>query len=277
MKALVEELLLLARLDEGMSLHRRPVDLTALAEDVLQDAHSTNPSRHITTRPRTRHPAPRETKPPSVESSATSSPTHSSIPRPTPISPFGSHDERIAASSRSETPVPGMTPADAAHAFDRFWRAETSRTRTGSGLGLPIAQAIVNAHGGTIHLETTSATWHHRAGRTAPRIRTPVADTQPSTATRDPTTRPAYLTKALPQHWPRAGGSVSINGLTGSALLRVNLGYFVGSIMRSGKAIVKAFTAPFHRFDQRRRPLPVGSRLITARYTHLSAACSLGK
>ncbi len=48
-----------------------------------------------------------------------------------------------------------MTAAEAAHAFDRFWRAETSRTRTGSGLGLPIAQAIVNAHGGTIHLETT--------------------------------------------------------------------------------------------------------------------------
>ena len=46
-----------------------------------------------------------------------------------------------------------MTAAEAAHAFDRFWRAETSRTRTGSGLGLPIAQAIVNAHGGTIHLK----------------------------------------------------------------------------------------------------------------------------
>ena len=48
-----------------------------------------------------------------------------------------------------------MTAAEAAHAFNRFWRAETSRTRTGSGLGLPIAQAIVTAHGGTIRLQTT--------------------------------------------------------------------------------------------------------------------------
>jgi two-component system, OmpR family, sensor kinase len=48
-----------------------------------------------------------------------------------------------------------MTAEEATRAFDRFWRAETSRTRTGSGLGLPIAQAIVNAHGGTICLATT--------------------------------------------------------------------------------------------------------------------------
>jgi hypothetical protein len=41
--------------------------------------------------------------------------------------------------------------------------------------------------------------------------------------------------------------------------------------------MVKAFNAPFQRLDQRFRPLPVGSRLMTARYTHLSAAWSLGK
>ena len=50
----------------------------------------------------------------------------------------------------------GMAPADAEHAFDRFYRADAARGRDsgGSGLGLAIAQAIVEAHGGTIELTT---------------------------------------------------------------------------------------------------------------------------
>jgi two-component system OmpR family sensor kinase len=49
-----------------------------------------------------------------------------------------------------------MNPDDAAHAFDRFYRADASRTRDsgGSGLGLSIAKAIVDAHGGEITLDT---------------------------------------------------------------------------------------------------------------------------
>ncbi len=276
MKALVEELLLLARLDEGMSLHNRSVNLPVLTEDVLQDAHSTNPSRHITTHlePDIRTPGDEAALRRVISNLVTNALVH------TPAD----SDLTIRLTQRANRCLleirdtgPGMTPADAAHAFDRFWRAETSRTRTGSGLGLPIAKAIVNAHGGTIHLETTPQ--HGTTVQVELRLESehpsPTPNPPPPHETRQPVRH--ISPKPYPQHWPRAGGSVSINGLTGSALLRVNLGYFVGSIMRSGKAIVKAFTAPFHRFDQRRRPLPVGSRLITARYTHLSAACSLGK
>src|SRR5262249_24545769 len=50
----------------------------------------------------------------------------------------------------------GMAPADASHAFDRFYRADALRNRDsgGSGLGLAIAKAIVDAHGGVIELTT---------------------------------------------------------------------------------------------------------------------------
>ena len=72
-------------------------------------------------------------------------------------------------------------------------------------------------------------------------------------------------------------GVLSHKRCNGFGSLRVNLCYFVASIIRSGKAIVKAFKAPFHRFDQRWRPLPVGSRLMTARYTHLRAHAGIDR
>lgn len=51
----------------------------------------------------------------------------------------------------------GMDPAVAERMFDRFWRAAPSRTSRegGTGLGLAIGKAIVDAHGGTIAVETT--------------------------------------------------------------------------------------------------------------------------
>jgi two-component system OmpR family sensor kinase len=51
---------------------------------------------------------------------------------------------------------PGMSPHDASKAFDRFWRAEASRTRPGSGLGLSIVAGIVAAHGGEVTLASDS-------------------------------------------------------------------------------------------------------------------------
>ncbi|WP_134765741.1 HAMP domain-containing sensor histidine kinase [Nocardioides sp. 1609] len=51
----------------------------------------------------------------------------------------------------------GIAPADLAHVFDRFWRADPSRTRAsgGSGLGLAIVRQLVEAHGGTVTAHST--------------------------------------------------------------------------------------------------------------------------
>jgi two-component system OmpR family sensor kinase len=51
---------------------------------------------------------------------------------------------------------PGLPPEQAAHVFERFWRADKARTRArgGSGLGLSIVAAIVRAHGGTVRFDS---------------------------------------------------------------------------------------------------------------------------
>lgn len=51
----------------------------------------------------------------------------------------------------------GIAPGDVPHVFDRFWRADKSRSRTtgGSGLGLAITRHLVEAHGGTVSVTST--------------------------------------------------------------------------------------------------------------------------
>jgi two-component system sensor histidine kinase MprB len=49
---------------------------------------------------------------------------------------------------------PGIPPEDAAHVFDRFWRASSARHLPGSGLGLSIVKDVAEKHGGSVTLES---------------------------------------------------------------------------------------------------------------------------
>jgi len=151
MAGLVEDLLLLARLDEGRSLSSGPVDLSRLIDAVVEDASATHPLRTVCVDA----PGPiivegeeaslRQVIVNLVTNSLTYTPSTASI--------------TVHAASMGDKIVlevadtgPGMSPHDVSKAFDRFWRAEASRTRPGSGLGLSIVAGIVAAHGGEVTL-----------------------------------------------------------------------------------------------------------------------------
>jgi two-component system OmpR family sensor kinase len=162
MGLLVEDLLLLARLDQQRPLSVGPVDLAQVVGDAVHAARATAPDRPISFR---------------LEDSLIEAPvvagdearlrqvvgnllTNALVHTPA--------DAKISVSLAQEESLPGtltltvadegpgMDPADAARAFERFYRADSSRTRTagGTGLGLAIVASLVAAHGGTVHLTT---------------------------------------------------------------------------------------------------------------------------
>lgn len=154
---LVEDLLLLARMDEHRPLRRDPVDLRALLEDAARDARVLQPDRPVTV------DAPGEaalliTGDPYRLEQVIGALVHNALAYTEPAAGL---ELRAAITGPVATVVvadagPGMDADAAARVFDRFVRGEASRSRSsgGAGLGLSIAQAIVEAHDGTITLDT---------------------------------------------------------------------------------------------------------------------------
>ena len=153
MARVVEDLLLLARLDEGHVLERGPVDLAPLVLDAVLDASATHPSRDV--RAETEGPvialgdegALRQV----IANLVTNALIHTPANALVTVRATGRADAAVL--EVTDTGL-GMDPESAAHAFDRFWRGDRSRSRPGSGLGLPIVAAIVTAHGGQLTMET---------------------------------------------------------------------------------------------------------------------------
>ncbi|HEX9832397.1 MAG TPA: HAMP domain-containing sensor histidine kinase [Mycobacterium sp.] len=158
MGLLVEDLLLLARLDAQRPLDRRRVDLLVLASDAVHDARSIAPKRTITMEvfdgPGTPEVLGDEPRLRQVLSNLmTNALQH------TP----DSADVKVRVGTDGDTAVlevcdkgPGMSVQDAHRVFERFYRADSSRARAsgGTGLGLSIVDSLVYAHGGTVRVTT---------------------------------------------------------------------------------------------------------------------------
>lgn len=160
MGGLVEDLLMLARMDAQRPLQHRAVDLLVLAADAVHDARALAPDRHVTltgldgTGEAT--PAPTTGDEPTLRQVVTNLMANAirHTPAGTPISlEVGGRTMygQGAVVLRVVDHGPGVPPEQAQQIFERFFRADASRTRStggGSGLGLAIVAAIVGAHGG---------------------------------------------------------------------------------------------------------------------------------
>jgi two-component system OmpR family sensor kinase len=157
MGVLVEDLLLLARLDQGRPLDREPIDLAALVTDAGDDARAADPSREVTvTVPDDSvFVAGDETRLRQLLANLLENArVHTPPGTPVEVGLRRSAEEAlIQVSDRG----PGLTAEEADRVFERFYRGDPSRSRSsgGTGLGLSIASALVEAHGGRIEASST--------------------------------------------------------------------------------------------------------------------------
>jgi two-component system OmpR family sensor kinase len=154
MGSLVDDLLHLARLDQGRPLERVPVDLVQLAEDAARDASAVEPKRAV--RAVADGPVIVPGDPARLHQVVANLVANALVHAPGAPIEVRVHAEGDRAVVEVADEGPGMNDTDASRAFERFYRADASRSRHhgGSGLGLSIVDATVRAHGGTTSLTT---------------------------------------------------------------------------------------------------------------------------
>ena len=161
MTELLDSLLTLARADEGRAeLHREPVDL----REIIEEAGETGEllAEHAGVGIEIRLPPEPVVLP--LDRSRMRQLALNLIENAVKYTPRGGqvsvelagNDGRVVFSV-ADTGI-GIAPGDLPHVFDRFWRADSARTRTseraGTGLGLAICKWIAEAHGGTIDVQS---------------------------------------------------------------------------------------------------------------------------
>lgn len=155
MGGLVDDLLHLARLDQGRAIERQPVDLAALARDAARDAQAVDPDRPISASvDATLVIGGDEARLRQVLANlVTNALVHTALGTPVEVRAHRVGDDAVLEVADRGA---GMPAEVAARAFERFFRADASRSRNrgGSGLGLAIVEATVVAHGGTVTLDT---------------------------------------------------------------------------------------------------------------------------
>ncbi|GAA1060756.1 sensor histidine kinase [Agromyces bracchium] len=162
MTELVEDLLLLARLDEGRELRREPVELTRLVIDAVGDAQVAAPDHEW------RVEVPDDEVTVTGDASRLHQVVANLLANARVHTPEGTEVvvrvARVPAASAGSAPArvrvtvtddgPGIDPAVRASLFERFARGDASRSRRAgsTGLGLAIVRAVVQAHRGTVEV-----------------------------------------------------------------------------------------------------------------------------
>ncbi|MEI6845347.1 MAG: HAMP domain-containing sensor histidine kinase [Actinomycetes bacterium] len=153
MGSLVEDLLLLARLDQAREVENVPVNLTSIVKEAVESARAAGPN----------HPVSVDVPDEDIYVLGDNNRIHQVVanllanarthtPEGTSISVnVQQSDEGVTVAVQDQGP--GLSEHDQEKIFERFFRADISRSRTsdeGSGLGLSIVDAVMRAHGGRV-------------------------------------------------------------------------------------------------------------------------------
>jgi two-component system OmpR family sensor kinase len=162
MQGLVEDLLLLARLDAGRPLEREPVDLTLLAVDAVSDAHAAAPAHRFEL------DLPDEPVEVTGDRARLHQVVANLLANARTHTPAGT---RVVTSLRREgawvrlsvvDDGPGVPQPLQDNVFERFTRGDESRNRAqgSTGLGLSIVDAVARSHGGRVELASRPGRTH---------------------------------------------------------------------------------------------------------------------
>jgi two-component system OmpR family sensor kinase len=153
MGMLVDDLLILARMGESPVPETRPVDLTSIVTDAVEDARALDPSRQITLT--TSDHAIIEADEKHVEQLIQNLLQNALI-----HTPAGTSVDVRVEQSESQTTLrvrdegPGLDAEQASRVFDRFYQGTSSRRESGSGLGLFIVATVAKSLGGDVSVDT---------------------------------------------------------------------------------------------------------------------------
>ncbi len=163
MGVLVDDLLLLARLDQHRALEREPVDLLTIASDVVGEVDPVANDHRV-------HVVANVVEPAIVlgDAARLRQAVSNLVANAVRHTPAGTEVTVSVSVSGAEVALevaddgPGMADEAASRAFERFYRGEVSRTReagaSGTGLGLAIVEAIAEAHDGKVTLRSAPGT-----------------------------------------------------------------------------------------------------------------------
>jgi two-component system OmpR family sensor kinase len=157
MSLLVDDLLLLARLDQGRPLALETVDVRQVVAEAVEAVAVNEPDRPVTlvaARPVLVHGDTARLRQ-IADNLLRNAVVHTPAGTPVRVEVSRQGDRGELAVLAVADEGPGLDAVEAAHVFDRFYRASAARTGEGTGLGLAIVEALAVAHGGRARVESS--------------------------------------------------------------------------------------------------------------------------